>query len=534
MSGSEASRAIVRMATNYLRLGLNLALGITLVRVLIGWVGADAMALILLIVAGAGFGMMFRELSNRAAVRELGAAHHSGDRERFLRVFNSARVVSGVAALLAGVAFAGLFLYLPHMKMPDSLRPAAPALVIGQGLYIVLATAFSPVFNMFSVAERFVAYNLWTLAERACQLTAALWLHHVTGVSSPPAGVFAYGYLVAGLQGAVFVVPVAWLMLSDPRLRPRPSKVGKSEIRELSRTLGWYFAVELGSSLHERVGALIMNAYFALLGSIVFGLALQFTSYVRLATQGVTFGLDAVSARISTEKNKSLSVLLTHSTRLHGLVAFPAGLVMAALAHPLIQLWVGGKPDITPEIIDRTALTVQIMSVALTSRAISDGWMMILYGAGFLRVYAPLVLVGAMFNPAITLGTLWSIPQGQIVQNVGFYANPIVFSAVYTTVHFVILPVVAARCLKVRYAEVFSPLARPLVATLATAALVGPLVWLGWRAYPHWNVWMIGASLALFAGVYGVVAALVVLSAKERERFIWPLMKRTGFGPRGA
>jgi O-antigen/teichoic acid export membrane protein len=297
-------------------------------------------------------------------------------------------------------------------------------LVIGQGLYIVLATAFSPVFNMFSVAERFVAYNLWTLAERACQLTAALWLHHVTGVSSPPAGVFAYGYLVAGLQGAVFVVPVAWLMLSDPRLRPRPSKVGKSEIRELSRTLGWYFAVELGSSLHERVGALIMNAYFALLGSIVFGLALQFTSYVRLATQGVTFGLDAVSARISTEKNKSLSVLLTHSTRLHGLVAFPAGLVMAALAHPLIQLWVGGKPDITPEIIDRTALTVQIMSVALTSRAISDGWMMILYGAGFLRVYAPLVLVGAMFNPAITLGTLWSIPQGQIVQNVGFLCQP--------------------------------------------------------------------------------------------------------------
>ncbi|MEI2825136.1 MAG: hypothetical protein V9F04_01150 [Dermatophilaceae bacterium] len=60
-----------------------------------------------------------------------------------------------------------------------------------------------------------------------------------------------------------------------------------------------------------------------------------------------------------------------------------------------------------------------MMSVALTARAISDGWTMILYGAGFLRVYAPLVLVGAMFNPAITLGVLWSIPQEQIGQNVG-------------------------------------------------------------------------------------------------------------------
>ncbi|MCC6230547.1 MAG: hypothetical protein IT432_15150 [Phycisphaerales bacterium] len=534
MSRSEASRAIVRMATNYLRLGLNLALGITLVRVLIGWIGADAMALILLIVAGAGFGMMFRELSNRAAVRELGAAHHSGDRERFLRVFNSALVVSGVAAVLAGVVFAGLFLYLPQMKMPDSLRPAAPALVIGQGLYIVLATAFSPVFNMFSVTERFVAYNLWTLAERSCQLTAALWLQHVTSITAPPAGVQAYGYLVAGLQAAVFVVPVGWLMLSDARLRPRPSKVGGQEIRELSRTLGWYFAVELASSLHERVGALIMNAYFALLGNIVFGLALQFTSYVRQATQGVTFGLDAVSARFSTDKNKSLSVLLTHSTRLHGLVAFPAGLVMAALAHPLIHLWVGNKPEITPEIVDRTALTVQMMSVALTARAISDGWTMILYGAGFLRVYAPLVLVGAMFNPAITLGVLWSIPQGQIGQNVGFYTNPIVFSAVYTTVHFVILPVVVARCLKVRYAEVFAPLTRPLLATLATSAVTGPLVWLGWRAYPHWNVWMIGASLGVFAGVYALIASAVVLTASERARFIWPIARRVGLGPRRA
>ncbi|MBL8761576.1 MAG: hypothetical protein JNL50_09770 [Phycisphaerae bacterium] len=534
MSGSEASRAIVRMATNYLRLGLNLALGITLVRVLIGWVGADAMALVLLIVAGAGFGMMFRELSNRAAVRELGAAHHSGDRERFLRVFNSALVVSGVAALLAGVAFAGLFLYLPYMKMPDSLRPAAPALVIGQGLYIVLATALSPVFNMFTVTERFTAYNLWTLAERACQLTAALWLQHVTGVTSPPDGVRAYGYLVAGLQAAVFVVPVGWLMLSEARLRPRVSKVGGQEIRELSRTLGWYFAVELASSLHERVGALIMNAYFALLGNIVFGLALQFTSYVRQATQGVTFGLDAVSARFSTDKNKSLSVLLTHSTRVHGLVAIPAGLVMAALAHPLIQLWVGGKPDITPEIVDRTALTVQMMSVALTARAISDGWTMILYGAGFLRVYAPLVLVGAMFNPAITLGVLWSIPSSSIAESAGFYTNPIVFSAVYTTVHFVILPVVAARCLKVRYTEVFAPLTRPLAATLATAAVVGPLLWLGWRAYPHWNVWTISATLAVFAAVYGVVAAMVVLTSAERERFIWPIVRRVGLGARGA
>jgi len=57
-------------------------------------------------------------------------------------------------------------------------------------------------------------------------------------------------------------------------------------------------------------------------------------------------------------------------------------------------------------------------------------------------------------------------------------------------------------------------------------------VWLGWRAYPHWNVWMIGATLMLFAAVYGLVAAMVVLTPSERARFIWPIARRVGLGPR--
>lgn len=168
--------------------------------------------------------------------------------------------------------------------------------MIGQGLYIVLATALAPVFNMFTVTEHFVAYNLLDpRAERACQLTAALSLqhadeHHLAARGCVRVRLSGGGPPGRGVRGAGRLADA-----ERSEASPEAVKGGRAGgIRELSRTLGWYLAVELASSLHERVHALVMNAYFALLGNIVFGLALQFTSYVRQATQGVTFGLDAV------------------------------------------------------------------------------------------------------------------------------------------------------------------------------------------------------------------------------------------------
>ncbi|MEI2825134.1 MAG: hypothetical protein V9F04_01140 [Dermatophilaceae bacterium] len=92
---------------------------------LIGWIGADAMALILLIVAGAGLWHdVPRALEPRRGAGTRGGPSLGRSRAPFLRVFNSALVVSGVAAVLAGVVFAGLFFYLPHLEDAGFAAPA--------------------------------------------------------------------------------------------------------------------------------------------------------------------------------------------------------------------------------------------------------------------------------------------------------------------------------------------------------------------------------------------------------------------------
>ena len=156
----EASRAIIRIVTNYVRLGVNLALGLVFVRFVFGWIGNDAQGLIALLGAGVGIAAMFREITSRAVIRELGAAYHEQGRPRFPAVYNSALCVSLVTASVAALFFVGLYFYEPHMDVPDSLDRAARVLILSQLGYIFVTTAISPTFNMLIVTERFVSYNL--------------------------------------------------------------------------------------------------------------------------------------------------------------------------------------------------------------------------------------------------------------------------------------------------------------------------------------------------------------------------------------
>ena len=90
-----------------------------------------------------------------------------------------------------------------------------------------------------------------------------------------------------------------------------------------------------------------------------------------------------------------------------GLALILAGLFFKLAAFPM-HLW---APDVYQGASNETASLIaslpkigavaQILVVALTARAISDGWMMILYGAGHLKRYAPLVLAGELRAPLL-------------------------------------------------------------------------------------------------------------------------------------
>lgn len=197
---------------------------------------------------------------------------------------------------------------------------------------------------------------------------------------------------------------------------------------------------------------------------------------------------------------------------------------MAALAHPLIQLWVGGEPDITPEIVDRTALTVQMMSVALTARGISDGWTMILRG-----VPARLCAAGAGggdVQPRDHVGHAVVDPPGADRTECRVLCQP---DCVQRGVHDGSLrdPARRRRTLpEGAYPDVFAPLTRPLVATVATAVVVGPLVWAGVAGVSELErVDDRGDAGVVRGGVWGG-GGMVGVSRRSGNDFIWPLLAR--------
>jgi len=534
---TEAAHNFIRIIANYARLGIGLALGLLFVPFTLKWIGNDGLGLIILLGAGSGLAGMFREITNRAAVRELAAAMHSGDEDRFRTVFNSSLVVSALAAGIATVLFIAVALAIPLLNIPAHLIPAGRILIASQGAYLVIATLLSPIFNMLIVREHFVSYNLWSLLERCGLLISAVLLAKVFKVTNVAQAIAWMGILCAALNLVTFLIPVIRLIASDPRLLPNFRFARRASVLEIFSTLKWYVVVETASSLHERVGQFIVAHYFtSSVGSNVWGIALQFVSYVRQATQGVTFGLDSVAARLSKDGPGQLKALIHHSTRMHGLVAIPAGLTVFVLADPLIHLWIGTRIQNPDQMLPAIITTVKIMGLALTGRAISDGWMMILYGAGHIRRYAPLVLMGGIANPVLSVLLIVLLPKFTSLpaplsttvppqDNPLLLVPPLVFCAVFTAVHFFILPAIAARCLSIRYRDLFIPLWRPAVASALSAPVLFFLpAFLSMRGV-H-SLLMLVTTGIVFAAIYGAAAGTLVLTATERERFVWSRIRR--------
>jgi O-antigen/teichoic acid export membrane protein len=508
---SEAKRGILRIVPNYVRLLATLALGLVLLPVVVSWLGLEAFGLISLVASTGGIAGIFRELTNQSMVRELGAAYHSADAGEFERVYSSAYVVSIGSMLLTALAFLGLFLVMPLLNVPEEWVGAAQWIVAAQGTYSCLLVLLMPAFSMYLVREQFGWYNLWVLLGRSSYLTSALVLSRGFGLTEVTTALKGYGVMSAGLLTTTLLTAVCLVVLPNRRFVPSPGLITREAVRRVTHTFGWNGTIHVALSMHERLASLLMNLAFGVFGNAVFEIAYRLVSYVRMTTAGVTLGLDAVSARISSgTRDDAVRTLVHHSTRVHSFVALPAGLAMFLLAEPLLRLWIGSRVEDPEATIPPAVVLVRILAFALTARSIADGWMYILYGAGHVRRYAPLVLLGGITSPIVGAILLFVLPTG-----IRFDAPALGFATVYTIVHFLLLPAIGARCLETRYADLFTPITRPAIVTaLCAPVLIVPFGFIEAVSLPN-----IVAVAAVFGVLYAALSWIIVLSAEERKRF---------------
>ncbi|MHC4275226.1 MAG: lipopolysaccharide biosynthesis protein [Planctomycetota bacterium] len=449
---SEAKRGLVRIAANYLRLILTLALGLLLVPLLIGWIGLEGFGLISLVAVSVGLATVVRELISQSMIREIGVAFHSGDQERFQRFYNSAFVVSGGAALITSLIFVALLVLVTWFNIPEAWVNPARWVIAAQGAYVVLLVLLAPAFSMYRIKEQFGRDAMWNVLMRATAVVAVLILSQGFGVTETTTAIRSYGVLWSGLECCVLACAVLMVIACDRRLRPRPRLVNRDVVRQILLTFSWNSAANVGVSLHRILAAFLMNIAFGVLGNGVFEVAHRLVAFVRMAAFGTYFGVDATSVRLSSDPTlHSTRGLLHHSVRLQSLVALPAGLIVILLAEPILQLWVGRQLENPAQTIPAAVLIVRILAVAIMARATADTWTLILYGAGYVKRYAPTVLAGGLISPVLGGLLVVALPTGP-----DFYAPAIGYAVVMTGVHFIVLPAIGASCLSMRYRDMFA------------------------------------------------------------------------------
>lgn len=521
---SESRRGLVRIASNYSRLGLTLAFGLVQIPILYSGLGKDAFGVWMLLISTGGIAGMLREVVMRGLNRELGEGYHAEDKDAFRHTFRAAYVVCSWLTLVAALVFAGMIAIVPVFNIPDELVAPARWALVGRGLFTCTILFLTPTTNMLIVTERMTIHNSWMTIERLIPLSAAIVLFPVLGLSDPGRGLMLFAIWSGLGMAAVGVCAAAAMVRLDRRTFPSLRRTQRGPLIALLKTFGWNTAVTVALNLHLRTAQIIINFPFGTTGNAVYGIATQLTSYARMATVGMTDGLDAVAARISTKESTldRLRRVSAASTRLHALVALPAALGVAVLVEPILRVWVADRFEDPATELPLAVLTIRILAIGMAARSVSDGWIRLLYGAGYVAKYAPLILVGGIANPALAVAIILLARADVLPGGIGFYGPAIAFSTIFVAVHVVLLARIAARCLEEPAAQTIAPIVRPLFITL----LASPMLWLpGWLGLSNDWLRILGAIVG-YGCVYAPLAWLVVLSSDERSRIAGKVLRR--------
>ncbi len=528
---SEFRGHALRIVANYARLGSTLTIGILVVPLMFRWLGDEAFGLVALLGANIGLAAIFRQIMQQSLVRELGSAFHAGD-QPFRRAFAALYRLSLIFAILTALTFGAVIATLPLFKIPEGMLTATIWFVVAQGVQTAAMILLSPTLNMYLVVERFAAYSVWFVSLRAMQLVAVLLLGWGLRIEDPASGLLWLGVVWSGLSILVYLAGMIDLVARDRRLMPTFRRPEPGAIREVMGTFSWNSGVQIAMNLHEQIPPVLLNLVLGPLANAAWGVGFRLVAYIRMATTGMQFGSDAVSARLAKEggdeARAKLQRLVNIQTRLTSVVALPAGMGVFLYAYPILHLWVGGQVEDYAAVMPDAVLMTRVLAAALAARAISDTWVIVLYGAGFVRSYAPLVITGGALAPIAGLVLMFVLPEHLV--SIG---PAISFTAVFCGLHLFGIPIVAAKCLHLSPAGLLGSFTRPLLAVAIGAAAglgvlfaTGDATSLGFGAGPSEALGdamrpvPLLASMAVFGSVTMGAMFLIALRPDDRQRLL--------------
>ena len=502
---------VIRLGANYAQLLGSFIVGLFIIRLLLG-LGESVYGVIAVLIAGTGLARMLREVLQTGSVPLLGQAWHAQtaaagtdtgtantapDRQNFRRLFQAALWVAAAAGLLTIGLFALLRLSLTWFDIPEALRQAASAFVWIRAIQAVVATVLSPILTMILVREKMIAHNALIFAERIFELVAALVTLHWVGSDDPARALVVFAIIACTATVAAHLLSALILLVREPALRPQRSLAVRSEVRALTASLGWNAVHALAMNLHLRLDVILMNSCFGVVAGMLFSIAGQAASYVRQLTMGLVVGIDALAARHrGSGRHDRLQQLARGQMTLQAAVVLPAAGALLIAAEPLLALWLRGRLENPAQSLPELALYCRLLVIGVAARSLSESWMATLTGTGNARRFAPLVLAGALLNPAII-----GIGVALLPESIGRLVPALSFSAIFLVVHLTLIPKVTATFLQVRVRELYRPCSAPVLAVVfAALSLVIT------NAITDSKV----ITMVVFLSVYGIALAICV------------------------
>lgn len=455
---------MVRVGSNFLRLGVNFLIGVLLVRLLLRH-DLETYSVYALIVVGIGVGAMLKELTRIAIVPSLGKAYGETG-QAFTRAYSSSFVVAGVLAVIGAGFMLSLIPILPRFSIAETQLADAQGFLLLRAMQAALIVFAAPLLNLLLLGRKFVLSNLLLVCERLVEL-AAVWM--LVNDYVLVAGGLTQIALVSLLSLVVLYAGVALILVRQNReFWPRFSAVSKQQILNAAGLFGWTAVLVLGMNLFLRFDLIFVNIVLGVGATALFALAVQATGMIQQITNGIVGGIDANAAHLMKQdggRDKLLSALKLSSGQQAFIVA-PIGMAVILLAPDLLRLWLGPEA-LSEDQFASAALVIRIMIAGILVRGFAEVWMYALNGIGCVGDYSRWLLVAALLNPPLVFAAAFLMTEGSQLVGVA-----IVFMVLHIIAYGALIPWVASNAFGTSWLEIVRPFLFPIAASIGISAVL--------------------------------------------------------------
>lgn len=361
----------------YLRTGINLLVTFFSMRLLLKYLGVEDFGLYGLVGSIVALVESIKGLLSSSIQRFINVELGKGLNENVNKVFCTGFRINCVCALAIALILELLgVILIPSLDIPPSQLSAALCVFHFSVATVVCTILYLPYEAIVVAYERFNVYALLSIAQVCLKLVAVLLLLLFSSGRIVAYAVFLL--CVALVIGGCYIVYCGNTFPNDTKIR---NYAHRSLIRQMASFAGWQFVGSCSSTVSGSCINFILNIFGGLAVNAARTIAYQVMTAVNVLVWNVNIGFTPQCISAYSAHNESrFYMLLYMQTKFTFFLSSTLGLLIAALAYPILRVWLGVVPPYAVNF-------VQVIFLYSIARSIHDPVSTIFSASGKQKTY---------------------------------------------------------------------------------------------------------------------------------------------------